>query len=142
MTFRQMAILSSALLFALAAVWMWVPELLLTQWGVAYSSEVGLISRRAAAFYAGIAVMLLLARNAELTKARSALALGLSVACFILATLGVLEWHFGTATAQILVAVALETLLGIGFLLTNKGQSINASIVNASINIDQRSVNK
>ena len=122
MTFRHLALLSSVLLFGLSAVWMLAPELMLTQWGVQYSDGAGLVSRRAAAFYAGIALMLLLARNTEASKARFALAKGVSLTCLILATLGILEWQSGSATAQILVAVVLEAVLAFAFLLSNKAK--------------------
>lgn len=122
MTFRHLALLSSVLLFGLGAVWISVPELMLTQWGVQYSDGAALVSRRAAAFYAGIALMLLLARNAEASKARFALAKGVSLTCLILATLGILEWQSGSATAQILVAVVLEAFLAVAFLLSNKAK--------------------
>lgn len=123
MTFRYLAILTSVLLFGLAAAWMSTPELMLTQWGVQYSDGAGLVSRRAAAFYAGIALMLLLARNTEASKARSALATGISLTCLILATLGIFEWQSGSATAQILVVVVLEVFLAVAFLLSNKAKS-------------------
>lgn len=122
MTFRHLAILNSALLFGLSATWMFTPELMLTQWGVQYSDSAGLVSRRTAASYAGIALMLLLARNAEQSKARFALATGISLTCLILATLGILEWQSGSATAQILVAVALEAFLAVAFLLSNRAK--------------------
>jgi len=116
MTFRQLALLSSVLLFALSALWMFSPELMLTQWGVPYTDSAGLVSRRAAAFYAGFALMLLLASNTEASKARFALAKGISLTCLLLAALGILEWQSGAATAQILPAAALETFLAIAFL--------------------------
>ena len=122
MTFRHLALLSSVLLFGLSAVWMFSPELMLTQWGVQYSDGAALVSRRAAAFYAGIALMLLLARNAEASKARFALTTGVSLTCLILATLGILEWQTGSASAQILVAVVLEAVLAVAFLLSNKAK--------------------
>jgi peptidoglycan/LPS O-acetylase OafA/YrhL len=123
MTFRHLAILSSVLLFGLSAVWMSAPELMLTQWGVQYSDGAGLVSRRAAAFYAGIALMLLLARNTEASKARFALATGISLTCLILTTLGIFEWQSGSATAQVLGAVVLEAVLAVAFLLSNKAKS-------------------
>lgn len=122
MTFRHLALLSSVLVFGLSAAWMFAPELMLTQWGVQYSDGAGLVSRRAAAFYAGIALMLLLARNAEASKTRFALAKGVSLTCLILATLGILEWQSGSATAQILIAVCLEIILAAAFLLSNKAK--------------------
>ena len=67
-------------------------------------------------------LMLLLARNTEASKARSALATGISLTCLILAILGILEWQSGSATAQILVAVCLEIILAAAFLLSNKAK--------------------
>ncbi len=122
MTFRRLALVSALLLFALSAIWMCSPELMLTQWGVSYTESAGLVSRRAAAFYAGMALMLLLARNAEASSARFAIATGISVTCLILATLGIFEWHKGIATAQILVAVTLEAVLAVAFLLSNRAR--------------------
>lgn len=122
MTFRHLAILTSVLFFGLSATWMFAPELMLTQWGVQFSDGAALVSRRAAAFYAGIALMLLLARNTEASKARSALATGISLTCLILAILGILEWQSASATAQILVAVCLEIILAAAFLLSNKAK--------------------
>lgn len=122
MTFRHLALLSSVLLFGLSTAWMFAPELMLTQWGVEYSDGAGLVSRRAAAFYAGIAFMLLLVRNAEPSKARFALATGISLTCLILAILGIFEWQSGLATAQILVAVCLEIVLAVAFLLSSKAK--------------------
>jgi len=121
-TFRLLALLSSALLFALSAMWLWAPELMLTQWGVPYTDSAGLVSRRSAAFYAGMALMLLLARKAEASGARFALSSGISLTCLMLATLGILEWRSGAATAQILIAVALEAVLAVAFLLSNKAK--------------------
>ena len=122
MTFRRLALLSALLLFGLSAVWMCSPELMVTQWGVPYTESAGIISRRAAAFYAGLALMLLLASKAEASSARFALSTGISVTCLILAALGIFEWQSGAATAQILVAVALETILAVAFLLSNKAK--------------------
>lgn len=122
MTFRRLALLSAVLFFALSAMWMCAPELMLTQWGVPYTESAGLVSRRAAAFYAGMALMLLLARKAEASGARFALSSGISLTCLMLATLGILEWRSGAATAQILIAVALEAVLAVAFLLSNKAK--------------------
>lgn len=122
MTFRHLAQLSALLLFALSAMWMSSPELMLRQWGVPYTESAGLVSRRAAAFYAGLALMLLMASKAEASSTRFALATGISATCLILAALGVYEWYANTATAQILIAVVLEATLAVAFLLSNQAK--------------------
>jgi len=119
MTFRQLALCSAVLLFGLSALWLFSPELMLTQWGVPYTESAGFVSRRAAAFYAGLALMLLFARNAAASGARFALATGLSFSFLMLATLGVFEWLSGGATAHILAAVVLEAGLAVAFLRSN-----------------------
>jgi hypothetical protein len=115
LSFRSLAVLSALVFFALALVWMFAPNVLLSSWGVAFSPAVGLMSRRAAALYAGIAVMLFSARNTEPSPARSALVTGFVVACLTLAALGVFELATGHAGRGIAGALPIEIALSLGF---------------------------
>lgn len=115
LTFRTLAILSALLFFALALIWLFAPDLVLSSWGVELSDPVGLVGRRGAALYAGIGVMFLLARNAEPSVARSALISGFMVSCSVLAALGVIEFVTGNAEPGILVAVLIEIALVLAF---------------------------
>ncbi|WP_092397716.1 hypothetical protein [Collimonas sp. OK412] len=119
--FRALATLSALLFFALALIWMLAPQLPLSDWGIEFTSSAELVSRRAAALYAGIAVMLFSARNAEPSMARSALIKGVVVACFMLATLGILELVTGNASPRILIAVFIEVALMLAFLFVGCG---------------------
>ncbi len=65
--------------------------------------------------------MCVLARNAEPSPTRYALAAGISTICFVLAVSGIVEWQEGHVNGKILVAVLIELLLGIAFLLSNRG---------------------
>ncbi|CNL56419.1 hypothetical protein [Yersinia frederiksenii] len=125
MKFSQLAILTSALFFCLATVWMFFPEQLLTQWGIEPTPGTSVISRRCAAFFAGIGVMCLFARNAEPSLPRYALAAGLSTISLILAVLGIVEWREGHVNRQILFAVFIELFLGVAFLLSNRAVKKN-----------------
>jgi hypothetical protein len=116
LTFRTVAILSALVLLSLALTGMFAPNVLPSAWGVAFSYPVGLMSRRGAALYAGIGVMLFGARNAEPSPARSALVAGFVVACLILAILGVFEFAKGHAGNGILVAVFIEATLTLALL--------------------------
>ncbi|MBT1539661.1 hypothetical protein B7R78_0022045 [Ralstonia solanacearum] len=120
--FRNVAILYALVFFALALTWMLAPGLLLSSWGIELSSQAGLVGRRGAALYAGTGVMLLGARNAAPSPARSALLRGAVVACLVLAVLGVFEFATGHAKAGILVAVAIEIALAMAFLLVAQTQ--------------------
>lgn len=64
--------------------------------------------------------MCFLARNAEPSPVRYALAAGISTTAFISAVLGIAEWREGHVSGQILFAVLIELFLGTAFLLSNK----------------------
>lgn len=125
MKFSQLAILTSVLFFILATLWMFFPQQLLLQWGVEYTSGTGVVSRRCAAFFAGMGIMCLFARNAEPSLTRYALAAGISTISLILAVLGIVEWHDGQVNGQIFFAVFIELFLGIAFLLSNRSVKKN-----------------
>ncbi|CAM3123580.1 hypothetical protein BZK31_16670 [Pseudomonas floridensis] len=126
MKFRHLATVSAILFWALAVSWMCVPAQMLANWGVGFSSETGLVSRRAAALYAGIGVMLFMARHAVPSLTRSALVGGLVTACLILAALGVFELVAGHATPAILSAVVIEVLLSLAFLVVQRRERHHA----------------
>lgn len=125
MKFSQLAILTAVLFFILATVWMFFPEQLLTQWGIDPTPGTSVISRRSAAFFAGMGVMCVFARNAEPSPTRYALAAGISTISLILAILGIVEWREGHVNGQILFAVFIELFLGIAFLLSNRAVKKN-----------------
>ncbi|PCK93024.1 hypothetical protein PsyrCH409_05040 [Pseudomonas viridiflava] len=120
MKFRHLAAMSAIVFWALAVAWMLMPAQMLANWGVGFSSEAGLVSRRAAALYLGLGVMLFLARNAAPSVARSALVAGFVTACLTLAALGVFELLSGHANPGILAAVAIEVLFSMAFLFVQR----------------------
>lgn len=125
MKFSQLAVLTAILFFILATVWMFFPEQLLTLWGIEPRQGTRVICRRSAAFFVGVEVMCLLARNAEPSPARYALAAGISTISIISAVLGLAEWREGHVSGQILFAVFIELFLGIAFLLSNRAVKKN-----------------
>jgi len=116
LSFYRLAIFTSALFLILAMIWMFAPVQLLSGWGVEFSTAVGLIGRRAAALYAGIAVMFFSARNAAPSATRTAIISGTITSCSILALLGIYEFATGNATNGILTAVFIEVALVLAFL--------------------------
>lgn len=115
--FKHFSLASALLCFALAFIWLCVPQLLLAIWSVGFSESTGLVGRRAAALFAGIGVMLFQLRHAAPSPARAAVSNGAMVLCSMLALLGVLELVLGHAGPGILLAVAVEMVLAIGFYL-------------------------
>jgi len=112
--FHTVCTLVCALCLALALIWMWVPELLLQSWNVGYTEATGLLARRSAALFLGIAVMLARLRASPPSVARTAVADGFAVTCGILAALGLGEMWAGHAGVGILSAVAVELLTAWG----------------------------
>ena len=115
--FRQFSLAAALVFFSLALVWLLAPQVLLWIWSVPFSEAVGLLARRAAALFAGIAVMLFLLRDVAPSPARHAVTTGLALACAGLALLGVAEFVAGHAGAGILLAVVVEAALAIGLRL-------------------------
>lgn len=118
--YRSLAILTALVFFSLALTWMLAPNLLPSNWGVEFSSPVGMVGRRGAALYAGIGVMFYSARNAAPSPSRSALVAGLVVACLTLAGLGGFELVAGHANPGILAAVLIEVALALAFLYVGR----------------------
>ena len=113
LSFYRLAVFSSILFVVLAIILMFAPAQMLTGWGVELTDSVGLLARRIAALYTGIAVMYFLARNAEHSTTRSALIYGTITACLILAALGAYEFSVGHVSIGILPAVVIEIALAI-----------------------------
>lgn len=116
LSFYRLSVLTSILFILLAVILMFAPAQMLTSWGVELTTSVGLVVRRIAALYTGVAVMFFLARNAEHSSTRTALITGITTSCSILALLGVYEFATGHATSGILTAVFIEVALLLAFL--------------------------
>lgn len=116
LSFYRLSVFSSILFTVLSIILMFAPVMMLSAWGVELTDSVGLVTRRIAALYAGIAVMYFFARNAEHSATRTALIVGTITACLILAILGVYEFAAGHASNGILVSVLIEVVLVLAFL--------------------------
>lgn len=117
LSFHTLATIAAVICFILVLVWLIAPQRLLTIWGVSYSSQVGLVSRRGAALFLAIGIMLFMARNAAPSPTRTALSTGFSIGCLGLASLGIMELVTKRARMGILSAVLVEVALGIAFIM-------------------------
>lgn len=116
LSFYRLSVFSSILFTVLAFILMFAPVVMLSAWGVELADSVGLVTRRIAALYAGLAVMFFFARNAEHSPIRTALIVGTITACSLLALLGVYEFATGHASGGILGSVLIEVVLILAFL--------------------------
>ena len=115
LSFRIVAIIASAICFALALIWMLFPQLLLWIWQIDGPEPALLVARRGGALFLGLGTMLLLARDAGPSPARSAIASGLALGCAALAALGVYELVAGHAGLGIVLAIIVEIALALAF---------------------------
>jgi hypothetical protein len=136
MTFRHVAIVTSFVFLALAVGWMFFPEQMLRQWGVASSDGAGLISRRSAAFYLGFAIMFFIARNTTHSPTRMAIIKGIVATYSVLILLAIYEFSVGHANNTIFIAALIEAMLGGGFLSVWR-KSIKNHNVNNNLRINQ-----
>ena len=116
LSFHRLSVFSSILFVVLAIILMFAPTQMLTSWGVEITTSVGLIARRIAALYAGLAVMFFMVRDAEHSTTRTAIITGTITACSLLALLGVYELALGHATTGILASVFIEIALVLSFI--------------------------
>lgn len=113
--FETLAVIASTVCIALSLIWLIRPQLMLSMWGIGYSDEVGIVSRRGAALFLGIGVMFFLARHAEPGPSRVALSEGFAMGCVALAMLGVFELVRKRAGFGIVSAVVVELMLAFAF---------------------------
>jgi len=116
LSFHRLSVITSVLFISLAIILMFTPTLMLTGWGVELTTSVGLVVKRIAALYTGLAVMFYFVRNAEHSTTRTALIYGTITGCTLLACLGIYEFVIGHATSGILSAVFIEVALMLAFI--------------------------
>ena len=79
-----------------------------------------LVARRGGALFLGLGVMLWLARDAQSSPAREAMAVGFAASCAVLAALGICEFAAGHAGVGIWLAIAVEVPLAAGFFIVRR----------------------
>jgi hypothetical protein len=96
-------------------LWLVFPQFLLWIWRVDSPEPALLVARRGGALFLGVGAMLFLARDAESSSARRAIATGLSISCATLAALGLYEFAAGYAGVGIFLAIVVELALATAF---------------------------
>lgn len=120
LSFRIAALGVSLLCFALAAIWVFAPDLFFTSWRVEASPAAYFSARRGAALYLGFGVLAFLARDVEPSPARNAIALAFGTWLGALAALGIVEFAVGDAGAGIWSAIVVEIVLSVVFFMLGR----------------------
>lgn len=110
---------SAAVIFILMSVALtFFPGLLIWQWGIVETPEAAVLSKRLAASLLGFAVICSLTRGLPLSDARRAVSMGLATALIAGACFAAFELLRGNADAGIVLAIMIEVVFGMAFLLT------------------------
>ncbi len=115
MSFRHAATATALICLLLAGVWFVFPHWILTHWGLDYGYGAGMLSRRMACFFLGLAVILNGLREVDDPFVQKTVVRGVLAICLSLAALGLYEWLSGHANAGMLYAVGLEVSIALAF---------------------------
>jgi hypothetical protein len=115
MSFHTLSILTCIAALLLAAGWLFAGQLMLKRWRIDPSVGALLVGRRVGAIYLGVALLCFLVRSTTSVELITSVSLFAVLVNALLAGLGLYEYRARRAGPAILVSVAVELLLVLGF---------------------------
>jgi hypothetical protein len=115
-SFRTLAVITSIVTLVLGLGYLFVGSLVVGRWHIEPTDSVLLLGRRIGALYLGLSVIYFLGRSVPVSLARTSLSTGTAVALSLLVLCGVYELSAGHVGSGILVSVAIEFLLALGYI--------------------------
>ena len=115
MSFNFVLTVTSIAGLILGVGWMFAGSSLFQRWGINAHVDGLLVGRRLGAVYLGVSVILFMGRTAPPSDLRVAICIGVLFSMLVLAGLGLFEFIARRANSLILVSVALEVFLALGF---------------------------
>jgi hypothetical protein len=115
LSFHTLSIVTCIAALLLGAGWLFAGRLMLQRWRMEPSVGALLIGRRIGAVYLGVALLCFLVRSTTSTELITSVSLFAVLVNTLLAGLGVYEYRGRRAGPAILVSVAIELLLLLGF---------------------------
>jgi hypothetical protein len=114
-TFHTLALVTCIAALLLGAGWLTAGGLMLQRWRIEPSIGALLVGRRIGVIYLGVALLFFLVRSTESTELITIVSTFAALANALLAGLGLYEYRARRAGPAILVSVAFELLLVLGF---------------------------
>ncbi len=114
--YKIVSLLSSIIFFTLFMSLLLYPESIFWLFQIEGNESAYFISRRASMLFLGYALITYFSRFAENTELRQAIILGLALAMFGLALLGLFEFLRGYVGIGIFLAISAETFLSVTYL--------------------------
>ena len=115
MAFQTLSLVTSIAALLLGAGWLTAGRLMLQRWRIEPSVGALLVGRRIGVVYLGVALLFFLVRSIESPEFSTIVSTFAVLANALLAGLGVYEYHARRAGPAILVSVAFELALVVGF---------------------------
>jgi hypothetical protein len=115
MNFEALAIATAVATLILATGWLLFGRLFLKRWGITATATDLMLGRRIGAIYLGLSVIFFLARTAPPSNLRTSLSVGALIVCTLLAALGLYELKARRVGPAMLISVAVEIVLAIGY---------------------------
>jgi hypothetical protein len=114
-TFQTLSLVTSIAALLLGAGWLAAGRLMLQRWRIEPSVGALLVGRRIGVVYLGVALLFFLVRSIEASELITIVSTFAALANALLAGLGVYEYHARRVGPAILVSVAFELALVVGF---------------------------
>jgi Kef-type K+ transport system membrane component KefB len=115
MSFHALAIVTCIATLLLATGWLFAGRLMLKRWRIEPSVGALLVGRRIGAVYLGVALLCFLVRSTTSPELITSVSMFAVLVNSLLAGLGLYEYRARRAGPAILVSVAVELLLLLGF---------------------------
>ena len=115
MSFHTLAIVTCIAALLLASGWLFAGHLMLKRWRIEPSVGALLVGRRIGAVYLGVALLCFLVKSTTSPELITSISLFAALVNALLAGLGLYEYRARRAGPAILVSVAIELLLLLGF---------------------------
>ncbi len=115
MSFHALAIVTCIAALVLASGWLFAGQLMLKRWRIEPSVGALLVGRRIGAVYLGVALLCFLVKSTSSPELITSVSLFAVLVNALLAGLGLYEYRARRAGPAILVSVAVELLLLLGF---------------------------
>jgi Kef-type K+ transport system membrane component KefB len=115
MSFHVLAIMTCIAALLLATGWLFAGRLMLKRWRVEPSVGALLVGRRIGAVYLGVALLCFLVRSTTSAELINSVSMFAVLVNTLLAGLGMYEYRARRAGPAILISVAVEVLLLLGF---------------------------
>ena len=115
--YKRLCSATSVLFVFLALRLLLTPVAFAASMGLEPSAATSVLLRRAAMFMVGLAVLTFCARSLQDLNARRCVCLSTAVTLLGLACMGTYERLMGTVNASIFIAIGIESVLGLAFLM-------------------------